>query len=98
MHWPLRFFSACQIIFAMLIVGMICAQANEIPVLKPASSADNACASALAYAITNAEAEMLAYIKSCGENPNRTVCEATIRLMKDVGTGRTYGLTCIGSP
>jgi hypothetical protein len=98
MHWPPRFFSACQIIFAMLIAGMVCAQAYEFHVLKPASSADNACASAAAYAIANAEAEILPYIKSCRENPNKTVCEETIRLMKDFAMGRTYGLTCIGSP
>lgn len=82
----------------MLIAGMVCAHAGEFRAPKPASSADNACASAVAYAISNAEAEILPYIKSCGENPNKTVCEETIRLMKDVARGRTYGLTCIGSP
>ena len=97
-HWPPRFFSACQIVFATLIVGVTCAHAYEFGVLKAVSSADKACASALAYAITNAEAEIVPYIKSCGENPNRTVCEGTIRLMKDVAKGRTYGLTCIASP
>ena len=82
----------------MLIAGMVCAHAYELPVLKAASSADNACASATAYALTHAEAEILPYIKSCGENPNKTVCEETIHLMKEVARGRTYGLTCTGSP
>lgn len=82
----------------MLIAGMVCAHSYELPVPKLASSADNACASAVAYALTDAEAEIRPYIKSCGENPNKTACEETIRLMKEVAGGRTYGLTCIGSP
>lgn len=81
----------------MLIAGMVCAHAYDLPVLEPASSADNACASATAYALTNAEAEIFPYIKFCGENPNRTVCEGTIRLMKEFASGRTYGLICVGS-
>jgi hypothetical protein len=84
-------------IFGVLIAGMVCAHAYELPP-KSASSADNACASATAYALTHAEAEILPYIKACGENPSRTVCEATIRLMKEFAGGRTYGLTCRGSP
>ena len=94
---PPRFLSACQIIFAILIAGMNWAHAYDLPILKPASSADNACASATAYALTNAEAEIFPYIKFCGENPNRTVCEETIRLMKEFASGRTYGLICVES-
>jgi hypothetical protein len=85
-------------IFGVLIAGMGCADAYELPVPKAASSADNACASAAAYALTHADAETLPYIRLCGENPNRTVCEETIRLMKEFAGGRTYGLTCVGSP
>lgn len=97
-RWPARFLGACQIIFATLIGGMACAHAYEFDVPNLASSADNSCASVAAYALTHAEAEIVPYIKSCGENPNKTVCEETIRLMKDVARGRTYGLTCTGSP
>jgi hypothetical protein len=86
----------------MLIAGRM---ASPVAVLDSASSADffqskthNACASATAYALTHAGAEILPYIKACGENPNWTVCEETIRLMKEFAGGRTYGLTCRGSP
>ena len=51
----------------------------EIPIPKPVSVADNACASVAAYSLTLAEAEMLPYIKPCGESPNNIVCEETIR-------------------
>jgi hypothetical protein len=96
-HRSQRFLSACRAIFAMLIAGVVCAHAYELHP-KPASSADNACASAAAYALKHADAEILPYIRLCGENPNRTVCEETIRLMKEFAGGRTYGLTCVGSP
>jgi hypothetical protein len=57
------------------------------------------CASVAAYSLTHAEAEMLPYIKPCGENPNEIVCEETIRIMKAADPrGSTCGLTCIGSP
>ena len=68
----------------MLIAGMVGARSYELRVPKPASSADNACASAIAYALMDAEAGIVPYIRSCGENPNKTVCEETIRLMKEV--------------
>jgi hypothetical protein len=87
----------------MLTAGMASARPYEarieIPIPKPASVADNACASVAAYSLTHAEAEMLPYIKPCGGNPNKIVCEETIRIMKAADPrGSTYGLTCIGSP
>jgi hypothetical protein len=97
-HRSPSFPRTCEIIFAALVGGMVCAHAYEFQVPKPPSSADNACASAVAYALTHAEAEMLPYIKSCGENPNKTACEQTIRLMKEFAGGKTYGLTCRGGP
>ena len=72
---------------------------SKILFLSPASVADNACASVAAQPLTHAEAEMLPYIKPCGENPNKIVCEETIRIMKAADPrGSTSGLTCIGSP
>jgi hypothetical protein len=89
------------ILIATLITGIFGAHAYEVR-LSPtaASDADNACASIAAYAQTHAEAEILPYIKSCGGNPAKDVCEQTIRMMKtaDPAKGRTYGLTCVGSP
>jgi hypothetical protein len=84
----------------MLTAGMVSARPYEalidIPIPRPASVADNACASVAAYSLTHAEAEMLSYITPCGENP--IVCEETIRIMKAADPrGSTYGLTCIGS-
>jgi hypothetical protein len=101
-HKP-HFLWACQILFAVMTAGMVSARPYEarieIPVPKPASVADNACASVAAYSLTNAEAEMLQFIKPCGENPNKIVCEETIRIMKAADPRRsTYGLTCRGSP
>ena len=81
----------------MLIASMACAHAYELHP-KPASLADNACASATAYALAQAETEILPYIKACSENSNRIVCEETIRLMTEFAGGRTYGLTCRGRP
>ena len=95
--WSPSFLRTCGIIFAALVGGVACAHAYEFQVPERPSSADNACASAAAYAVTHAEAEMLPYIKSCGENPNKPVCEQTIRMMKEIAGGRTYGLTCRGS-
>jgi hypothetical protein len=89
---------ACEIILAMLIAGVVCAQADELRASEPASAPDNACASLAAYALMHAEAEIPLYIKHCGENPNKTVCEETIRIMKEIARGGSYGLTCIGSP
>jgi hypothetical protein len=97
-HRSPSFLRACGIIFGALIGGMVCAHAYEFQVPTPPSSADNACASAVAYALMNEEAEMLPDVKSCGENPNKTACEQTIRLMKELAGGRTYGLTCRGGP
>jgi hypothetical protein len=72
---------------------------SKILFLSPASVADNACASVAAHSLTHAEAEMLPYIKPCGENPNKTVCEETIGIMKAADPrGSTSGLTCTGSP
>jgi hypothetical protein len=84
----------------MLTAGMVSARPYEalidIPIPRPASVADNACASVAAYSLTHAEAEMLSYITPCGENP--IVCEEAIRIMKAADPrGSTYGLTCIGS-
>jgi hypothetical protein len=97
-----RFLWACHILFAMLTAGMVSARPYEalieLPISRPASVADNACASEAAYSLTHAEAEMLPYIKPCGENP-KIVCEEAIRIMKAADPrGSTYGLTCIGSP
>ena len=90
------------ILIATLIAGIFGAHAHEARLGAPsaASDADNACASIAAYAQTHAEAEILPYIKSCGGNPVRAVCEQTIGMMKtaDPAKGRTYGLTCVGSP
>ena len=86
----------------MVTDGMVSARPYEarieIPIPKAASVADNACASVAAYSLTHAEAEMLPYIKPCGENPNKIVCEETIRIMQWFDPRNTYGLTCIGSP
>jgi hypothetical protein len=93
------------ILIATLIAGIFGAHAYEARTLNlgapsAASDADNACASIAAYAQTHAEAEILPYIKSCGGNPVKAVCEQTISMMKtaDPAKGRTYGLTCVGSP
>ncbi|KRR03262.1 hypothetical protein CP49_15085 [Bradyrhizobium valentinum] len=96
-------FLASQILFVMLTAGMVSARPYEarieIPIPKPASAADNACTSAAAYSLTHAEAEMLPYIKSWGGNPNKIVCEETIRIMQRFDPrASTYGLTCTGSP
>jgi hypothetical protein len=96
-------FLACQILFVMLIAGMVSARPYEarieIPIPKPASAADNACASLAAYSLTHAEAEMLPYIKPCGENPKKIVCDETIRIIQRFDPrASTYGLTCTGSP
>jgi hypothetical protein len=89
---------AYEIILVMLIAGMVRAQADELSASEPASAADNACASVAAYALMHAETEISLYIKQCGENPNKTMCEETIRIMKEIARGGSYGLTCIGSP
>jgi ATP-dependent protease ClpP protease subunit len=93
------------VLIAMLVAGFFGAQACEARTLNlgapiAASAADNACASIAAYAQTHAEAEILPYIKSCGGNPVKAVCEQTINMMKtaDPAKERTYGLTCVGSP
>jgi hypothetical protein len=68
----------------MLTAGMVSARPYEalidIPIPRPASVADNACASVAAYSLTHAEAEMLSYITPCAENP--IVCEEAIRIMR----------------
>jgi hypothetical protein len=99
-HKPLRFFRAYPIIVATLIAGIFGAHAYEGRIPKAASDADSACAYIAAYAQTHDEAKILPYIKSCGENANKRVCEITISMMKDAGpaNGETYGLTCVGKP
>jgi hypothetical protein len=90
------------ILVATLIAGIFGANAYGAGLGAPsaASDADNACASIAAYAQTQAEAEILPYIKACGRNPVKAVCEQTIGMMKtaDPAKERTYGLTCVGSP
>jgi len=93
------------VIAAILVVaGSFGARANDVrapdfnaPV--KASDADNACASIAAYSQTHAEAAILPFIKSCGGNPHKAVCEQTIIMMKaaDSPNERTYGLVCTGS-
>jgi hypothetical protein len=90
------------IVIVTLIAGIFNAAAYEALPGAPsaASDADNACASIAAYAQTHAEAEILPYIKSCGGNPVKAVCEQTIGMMKtaDPAKERTYGLICVGRP
>jgi hypothetical protein len=93
-----RFIWAYQILVVTLLTGIFAAHADEIRIPMKPSESDNACASILAYAQTNAEAKILPLVKSCGENPSRIVCEATIELMKaaDRAKSRVFGLTCVG--
>ena len=88
---------AYQIMVVTLLTGILGAHADEVRIPEIASESDNACASIAAYAQTHAGTQILPYIKSCGANPNKVVCEATIDLMKAVDPARIYGLTCIGS-
>lgn len=53
----------------------------------------------IASIITVPSSASIPYIKPCGENPNKTVCEEAIRIMKAADPrGSTSGLTCTGSP
>jgi hypothetical protein len=94
-HKTARFW-ASEILIAMLVAGVARAEAVEIRVPEPATVADNACASLAASALMHAEAQVPLYIERCGENPNKIACEETVRIMKEVANGGSYGLTCLG--
>jgi len=91
-----RFAGPLVIATVSCLVGPLDAHAGELIVPKLASKADMACASITGYALTQSEDKISPLLKLCGENPNRNVCDITVSLMKDLRSGSTYGLTCVG--